>query len=476
MGSNGSSLIGQGGFSRCLLLGGDSNRLIGDKSATNIATLATTSCTYDNTNVVGSGNCSRCAIIAGLSNTISVSEGGVDSGTVISCTGCGLSRTSQCCVIAGSTTNVSGTGLKSRCLASGSANQITGSFPVNDSAILGGTLNVITNSTGGTSSSNTIIGGNSNTISGTTINSIACCQNATAAHSNCFVFSNGNTPISSSVQNQWTVKSTAGSRFYSNDAATTGVTLAAGGSSWASVCDENVKENQVLMNGSDYLDGIMNIPCYKYNYIGNDTTQYCYGPCAQDYHAEFPSTKDQYSIEVMDLVGILMACVQQLNTNLMESQSNSSFLEANLNTSNTNNISLQGNLDESNSTITDLQASIALLKNRMDLMESQSQSQNSVIDQFSSRLTDFDYQIQDFNTKLNEMEKDIDSIQTDINVIKEDIQELHSNASTSINSILSLQSTVNSCNSNIATLQTGLTTCNSNIVKLNTNKLGISIF
>jgi hypothetical protein len=233
---------------------------------------------------------------------------------------------------------------------SGNGNNISGTSANSRNIILGGTTNTISSSVGA-SADNIILGGNANAITGAMTNSVAGGNNATVANINCFIYSTGNA-LSTSVANQFTVKSLGGSRFFSNTTATVGVSLAAGGNSWASVCDVNVKENLEECNYSEVLNKVSTLlPIYTYNYIGNQPEQKCFGPTAQDWNSTFVvgemisldpengepiidsktslpkmvPAKDPCMIETMDMIGVLLCSVKELKneSNILRSEANS---------------------------------------------------------------------------------------------------------------------------------------------------------
>lgn len=174
---------------------------------------------------------------------------------------------------------------------------------------------------------------------------IIASENATiqAFHQGSVIMSTG-TALVSSAANEFTVKKAGGTRVYSNDLATTGVTLAPGANSWAAVSDVNLKENLNTFNGSEALAKFENIPVYKYNFIGNPAQQCNIGPTAQDWHAQFACAdimvplldgegnqmldaegdpmftakpaKSKLKIEVMDMLGASIAAIKELNDRL----------------------------------------------------------------------------------------------------------------------------------------------------------------
>lgn len=166
-----------------------------------------------------------------------------------------------------------------------------------------------------------------------------------------------------SAHNEFSSRFRGGYRLFSNDLFTTGVTLAAGASSWAAVSDINKKEIHGEVDYSSYMDRLEKIPIYEYNYKGNQKEQRSIGPVAQDYHEYFgcelvdtdlvefidlepekiekikgrervipartkkivktekKRAKDDLSIEIMDLLGIALACIKDLNARIKELES-----------------------------------------------------------------------------------------------------------------------------------------------------------
>jgi hypothetical protein len=205
-----------------------------------------------------------------------------------------------------------------------------------DSAIVGGNGNFINgNFTTSLGQRCFIGGGQNNTIQcqpGTSNSVVLGGASATINHTNCFMFNTGNA-LASTTTNQWTVNATNGSRFFSNAGATTGVTLAAGGISWAAASDKNKKENLVEVSSGNILQRVVELPIYEYNFIGNPKEQKCIGPVAQDWHSLVTpletyieeeedkngeivqvekEAKDKLSIETMDAIGVCLASIKAL--------------------------------------------------------------------------------------------------------------------------------------------------------------------
>ena len=105
-----------------------------------------------------------------------------------------------------------------------------------------------------------------------------------------------------------------GYMIYTNPTKTSGVYLTRGGSSWAAFSDKNLKENIEEVKTTPYLDKVVKLPIFTYNYKGNPSDQVCVGPMAQDWHELFPSSKPNGGIESADIDGVLLACVKELYT------------------------------------------------------------------------------------------------------------------------------------------------------------------
>lgn len=178
-----------------------------------------------------------------------------------------------------------------------------------------------------------IIGGDSHTLGnngpGSSLLRSICVggSNGNVLHDDCFLFTEGQS-FSTTINRRFYCKTRNGAVFYTNNPASIGVILNGGSSSWASVCDMSVKENLVEMDYDDVLSRIDMLPVYQFNYIGNPIQQINYCPCAQDYHAQFPSdplpggapSKDPTVIECMDLLGIAISAIKSLsNTNKQQS-------------------------------------------------------------------------------------------------------------------------------------------------------------
>jgi hypothetical protein len=252
-------------------------------------------------------------------------------GTVISCVNnckAGGSNGAYYNSVIASDTSTIGKGINNVILSSDTSS-ISNAFAAHPSnnAIVGGTGHALTGN-GNTAAPDrcVIIGGSNATVLGN-LDDVVMMVDGTA--------------ISATVSSQLTVKKAGGTRIYSNDLATTGVTLAAGSSSWAVVSDVNQKENLIPVVCHDIMEKVDQLPMFDYNYIGNDPrikSKFC---TAQDFYNCFPveqiedrddlgaiiyeedgvtpkthPAKDMTKIEMMDMVGVLVCCVKDLNARL----------------------------------------------------------------------------------------------------------------------------------------------------------------
>jgi trimeric autotransporter adhesin len=99
----------------------------------------------------------------------------------------------------------------------------------------------------------------------------------------------------------------------SNSASSAGVSLAAGGGSWASLSDVNMKENFANVDGEELLERLRNVPITSWNYKTQDSKIRHIGPMAQDFAAAFNVGEDNRHIATIDPDGVALAGVQALD-------------------------------------------------------------------------------------------------------------------------------------------------------------------
>lgn len=150
-----------------------------------------------------------------------------------------------------------------------------------------------------------VLGGYSNTVSGeysmafgyqseaTDDYTIAIGRRAVADNQGAFVFAdNTDQELNSSANNRMEMRFTGGYRFFTNTGLTTGMTLASGASSWASVSDKNLKTNILSLDYNQFLEKIsdLKITSWVYNFV-EDKSKRNYSPMAQDFYKLFGNDK-----------------------------------------------------------------------------------------------------------------------------------------------------------------------------------------
>jgi len=141
---------------------------------------------------------------------------------------------------------------------------------------------------------------------------------AKANHSGCFVFSDASTLFNSqaftttTAANQFLVKASGGTYFYSDKDQLSGVYLAPGSGSWSSLSDKNSKENIEKIDYLSILDRVENLNIYTWNYITQDNSIRHIGPFAQDIYAAFGFGETDKAISIVDMDGINLASIKAL--------------------------------------------------------------------------------------------------------------------------------------------------------------------
>ena len=164
-----------------------------------------------------------------------------------------------------------------------------------------------------------VAGGTNNIASGT--NSFAAGHHAnTNNHQGGFAWGDNSTStdVSVTVDNQFVARTSGGVTFFTNSGLTTGVQVAAGGGSWASVSDRNVKANFAAIDGKKILAKLASLPVETWNYTSQDAAIRHIGPMAQDFYAAFHVGEDDRHITQVDEGGVAFAAIQGLNQKLEE--------------------------------------------------------------------------------------------------------------------------------------------------------------
>jgi len=162
--------------------------------------------------------------------------------------------------------------------------------------------------------------------------SVAIGQRAsTNGHAGAIVLSDGSTTDSTqaSANNQFTVRAAGGIRLFTNALMTTGVQVAAGGSSWAVISDRNRKEGFLAVDGEDILSRIRLLPVTTWRYRDEvDRSTLHIGPMAQDWHRAFGFTSDDHTINMSDFDGVNLAAIKALEARTAQLQSANATLQA----------------------------------------------------------------------------------------------------------------------------------------------------
>ncbi len=146
--------------------------------------------------------------------------------------------------------------------------------------------------------------------------SVVLGTHASATAGGSFVFGDAagdaSTTVTSNASNQFLARVTGGARFFSNLELSSGVSLAAGASAWASVSDVNMKENFRDLDSDDVLAKLARMPIREWNYKAQDAAIRHVGPTAQDFHSAFGLGEDPLRISTIDADGIALAGVKAL--------------------------------------------------------------------------------------------------------------------------------------------------------------------
>jgi hypothetical protein len=187
----------------------------------------------------------------------------------------------------------------------GILNRVTGDY----ATISGGQANIASGD------DSAIPGGVLNVASG--YSSFAAGNNARATNSGAFVWSDSTGTLTTSTNaNSVTFRASGGYRLLTSTA-NVGVTLAANGTSWATISDRNAKKNFVPVNEANILGKLAAVPIDQWNYKWeSDNTTPNIGPMAQDFIKAFYPGRDDKSITTLEFDGVELAAIKGLNQKL----------------------------------------------------------------------------------------------------------------------------------------------------------------
>lgn len=154
------------------------------------------------------------------------------------------------------------------------------------------------------------------------------------------------------ANNQVVMRGCGGVKVFTNQGLTSGVELAAGGSSWSAVSDRNRKENFLAVDGETILANLRRVPVSTWNYLAQDRSIRHMGPMAQDLYAAFGLGESNLMINSIDIDGVNLAGVQALTTR-------TDALRTQVQTLTTENDALRGRVTELEARLARLEALIS---------------------------------------------------------------------------------------------------------------------
>jgi hypothetical protein len=99
---------------------------------------------------------------------------------------------------------------------------------------------------------------------------------------------------------------------------TAGVTLAAGGGSWASLSDRAAKQGITAVDGTEVLARLAKLPVSTWSYRSQPNSIRHIGPMAQDFYTAFRVGEDDKHIATVDADGVALAAIQALYKQLQQ--------------------------------------------------------------------------------------------------------------------------------------------------------------
>jgi hypothetical protein len=154
------------------------------------------------------------------------------------------------------------------------------------------------------------------------------------------------------ANNQFVARGCGGVKIFTNQGLTSGVELAAGGSSWSAVSDRNRKENFLAVEGEDLLLRLRSVPVSTWNYLSQDRSIRHMGPMAQDFAAAFGLGESNLLINSLDIDGVNLAGVQALTAR-------TDHLRAQVRTLTDENAALRGRVSELEARLQRIEALLA---------------------------------------------------------------------------------------------------------------------
>lgn len=120
------------------------------------------------------------------------------------------------------------------------------------------------------------------------------------------------TLMTATVDNQFLARASGGVIFYTKSDLSSGVSLAAGGGSWSSLSDRNLKDNVAAIDAKRILARVIAMPVTTWNYKSQAESIRHIGPMAQDFYSAFRVGEDDKHITEVDEGGVALAAIQGL--------------------------------------------------------------------------------------------------------------------------------------------------------------------
>ena len=162
----------------------------------------------------------------------------------------------------------------------------------------------------------TVPGGKNNLATGEA--SFAAGTGSTAGYAGDFVwsdFASGATALKGTAANQFLARASGGVTFYSSKTLASGVKLAAGSGTCASLSDRNAKSGILPVSDDDILAKVSTLPISEWSYNTERGVRHV-GPMAQDFYAAFNVGEDDRHITSIDEDGVALAAIKALNVRL----------------------------------------------------------------------------------------------------------------------------------------------------------------
>jgi len=147
-------------------------------------------------------------------------------------------------------------------------------------------------------------------------NSVAIGYHAQAMHNGSFIFNDYADVfayVNTTSANQFMVKASGGTIFYTSADLSTGVQLLPGAGAWSILSDRNKKSNIEPLDARAYLDRLSDLPVYSWSYKSQDSSITHIGPMAQDFYAVFNLGTDSTTINSGDFDGVNLLLIKALD-------------------------------------------------------------------------------------------------------------------------------------------------------------------